>query len=357
MDINDLLTSTMKKEQKLLKINLETIQSVSVSFAGDTFNLHLSQGTYSKRLDLPVMHQILNRVGISKKSPKEIATYFKNRISIDKFDFEQQVASGLKSSDTILLLDEEKNLIYGIVSSNFEFMNQFEIRDEFINQYKIYGFPSADEYNVGFTKFNEPFEKFTFSSNTQARVGEEIGYSVFLIYGLNNGYSSYRVFLGREILVCSNGMTSIENAEFARLKHLKNPDIRTFINDIYETINRYDTRLQMQIERAKRAQIRQQEFEELFQRLHVSQAVKNRVLVQFQEEKLKTNNSEWSLSQSFTNVGTHFYGKSKDRHHEKMLISVGSEIIDSSLGEFLNSSSKKEKYGDFYTYGSLLPKK
>jgi hypothetical protein len=95
---------------------------------------------------------------------------------------------------------------------------------------------------------------------------------------------------------------------------------------------------------------------EFFYRLHVSQAVKDRVLHQFKAEQNNTGNCEWSLSQALTNIGTHFYGRSRDKHHQNILTSVGSKIIDNSLNKLLEAPVKKERYGEFTTFGLLLPK-
>jgi hypothetical protein len=357
MEITQLLNNTYKKELQLKKIDVTQGENINVSFKNGLFNYTSSEGCGSKKLDRPIMHQIGSRIYGNQLPYKEVIENVKREIEHNKLEFEDLVAKKLKETDSIILLDNSKQKIYGMVSSRFEFLNPLDIRNDFVSKFEEYGTPFTEKKSVGITQFGEPFEKFSFIKNNFKHVeGEPIGYSINLIYGLNNGYSSYRFSLNREILICSNGMTKAERIEFAKLKHKQNPNVSGFIDDINKSIVEYDLMLQNRIKEAKETSLGEKKNYELFRRLHVSQAVKDRVAKQYLTEKDKTGNTEWSLSQAFTNIGTHHYRPSFDKYHDKILTEVGSSIVDYSLEELLEAPVKKEKMGSLNTYGILLPK-
>jgi len=357
-DINQILTSTYKKEQKLLKVDLNKEDQLSVMINKDEININTANRRFKRKLDRPIIHQLGSRLygynptnsfdEINKKVQSEIAT---------NSEFNKTIADKLSSTDSILYINPKNSNIYGLVSSRFTELNPLEIRQNFESKFSDFGLPLDENYSVGFTPFGEPFETYNFETpKLKTNNDEPINYQVKLIYGLNNGYSSYRIILKRKVLVCSNGMTSVERSEFAKLKHVANPNIESFIKKIEESVINYNTILQKKIQSAKNRQLNNKLIDETFNRLHTAQIVKNRVKNRLQTEINDYGNNEWALSQAFTNIATHFYKPSYDKKHEKILTEIGSSIVDQSLTEVINAPIKKTSYGNDFTYGNLLPK-
>lgn len=357
MEITQLLNNTYKKELQLKKIDVTQGKNINVSFKNDLFNFTSSEGSGNKKLDRPIMHQLGSRIYGNQMSYKDVIEKVEREIKHNRLEFEDLVTKKLKETDSIILLDNSKQKVYGMVSSRFGFLNPLEFRSNFMTHFQSYGAPIKNKSSVGKTIFGEPFEKFSFrKTNQDANVGEPIGYNIAMVYGLNNGYSSYRIKLDREVLVCENGMTTVEKSEFAKLKHISNPNMDGFITDIVKSVDAFDHEFQEKILNAKNRELTDSIRNDLFNRLHTSQAVKDRVINRLSMEIENSGNSEWSLSQAFTNIGTHYYRPSFDKYHDKILTEVGSSIVDYTLEQLLEAPVKKEKMGNLNTYGILLPK-
>lgn len=354
-EILPVLQKLTEYEGGLKKVRL--VPSVSFDVViNDTLDLLIYGELYKVKLNPHIIHQLGNRIFQNLgNSLVSINKHWYERIKNHKVELANEIKTKLLQQNATLLLDVEKNTLYGIISDQFCEINQLKFRSEFIDTYKTYGL-SEKAANNNLTFFGEPREKFTFNANNFRKVGEPVTYGIGIIYGLNNGYSSFRIALDRTILVCKNGMTSVEKLHFAQLKHTKEYSIPAFIENIKNNIFEYDEFFQKVISGAKIRSINPNQVNELFARLHVTTVIKNRIKERFEIEKAATGENEWSLSQAFTYLATHFYKTYPDKHNGSILTEVGSNILDNSLEYVLDSSMKEYAYGEYKTYGNLMPR-
>lgn len=355
-EILPVLQKLTEYEGGLKKVRLSPATSFKVAING-SLDLKINGELYQVELNPHLIHQVGNRIFQNlRNSFASINKHWDEQIKNNKVELANDIESRLLQQNATLLLDVEKNKLYGIISDQFREINQLKFRSEFIDSYKAYGLSENASSNY-LTFFGEPREKFTFNANNFRKVGEPIEYGIDIIYGLNNGYSSFRIALVRSILVCKNGLTSCEKLHFAQLKHTKDYNIPAFIKDIKNNIFEYDEFFQKVISGAKIRSINPNQMNELFARLHVTTVIKNRIRERFEIEKAATGDNEWSLSQAFTYLATHFYKTYPDKHNGSILTEVGSNILDNSLEYVLDSSMKEYAYGEYKTYGNLLPVK
>jgi hypothetical protein len=279
------------------------------------------------------------------------AEYSNNKLSLVK-----NIIEKLKESSSILLLDDRSKKLYGIISEHFTQIDPLDFRNKFLEEYSDMGSPLKNESKSERTPFGELIEKYSFNESSLRKCKEPIEYNLQIIYGLNNGYSSFRVKLGRTILVCTNGLTVFEGLNSAKLKHTNNASISEFVNDVKADTLRYNHHFQETIESAKNRKVQSGQLNELFQRLHLATVVKNRIKDRFEDEKTDYGNNEWALSQSFTHLSTHFYKAGSDRYHQRILTEVGSDILDGSVESVLDQKVKQNYFGELQTFGNLLPK-
>jgi len=349
----DALHRINKFESKLKKVRLDSASNVQVNLNGN-LNFVVDGQSFRVRKSKAVIHQLSSRIwNGTQNGYDKLIDNWNNEIKNSKPGLENKISESLKKKNSILLLDESQKKLYGIISPSFNEIDPVKFRTEFINNYQSFGRP--DDQTVKFTKtrFGEVIENFTFKQPEVKKGGEPVKYKIGLIYGLNNGYSSFRFQVTRTILVCKNGLTKVEKRNFAQLKHTKTASIPDFVEKVKEGMDNYSIDFQKIIDQAKNRSVNKIEFDELFHRLHVSEIVKRRVKERFEIERNNSGNNEWAVSQSFTNMATHFY---KRGLHEKILTEVGSDILDSSINNVLLLPTKLVSYGEQKAYENLLPK-
>lgn len=340
-------------ESKLKKVRLDAASDFQANLNGN-LNFVLDGQSYGAKLNRAVIHQLSSRIWEEEQNDYDkLINNWNIEIKKDKLALENKIKESLKRKQSILLLDKGKMNLYGIISPNFTEIDPLEFRTEFLNNYHSLGKPDDQVKRISRTRFGEIVENFTFKQPEVKKLREPVKLDIGLIYGLNNGYSSFRIRITRTILVCENGLTTVESRKLAQLKHTKYANIPNFVRQVKQNMDTYSDHFQRVIDNAKNRPIYKNEFDELFQRLHVSEVVKGRVKERFEIEKNNSGNNEWALSQSFTNLATHFY---KRGHHEKILTEVGSDILDNSINHVLSMPIRLDYYGNNKTYKSMLPK-
>lgn len=356
-EIVTVLEKIVDVEKSLKKVQLSPSSSFYVEI-NDKLEIHIDGEVFSSKNGRQLVHQVDYRL-IPDFDRLFKPTHDNTTTSggINKTVVASRIAEALKKNRSILLLDMGKKSIYGFVSEQFCEINQLEFRSKFIDAYNEIGWAEITDEGIIHTAFGEPIEKFSFNALAKKIVGEPINYVAEIIYGLNNGISPYRIAVGRTILVCDNGLTRVQNLSFAKLTQTKEYDINGFINNIKNNIIEYDDSLQKLIDASKHRNLNTSFVNELFDRLHVTTVVKTRIKEQFKIEKSKTGETEWSLSQAFTFLSSHFYNHSSyDMHNRTVLREVGSNIIDNSLEYLLDQNVRETSYFKQKTWGNLLPR-
>ena len=343
-----------EKNFKRLKLTQNTNFKVDVT---GNISFDIDGRSYRAPVNRPIIHQLGSRIWPAQKGEYEsVFDNWSKEFLRDKFALAATIVSKLKESSSILLLDDKSNKLYGIISEHFTQIDPLDFRKRFIEEYSDTGLPLKNESKFERTHFGELMEKYSFNESSLRKYKEPIEYNFQIIYGLNNGYSSFRVRLGRTILACTNGLTAYEGLKSAKLKHTSNADISVFVDGIKDDTLRYNHRFQKTIEKAKNRSNQPIQINELFQRVHAAAVVKSRIKERFEAEKSVYGDNEWALSQAFTHLATHFYKPSRHEHYERILTDVGSDILDNSVEYVLDLEATKKHFGELETYGNLLPK-
>jgi hypothetical protein len=341
-------------ENRLRRVKLTQDTNFNVDVDGK-ISFNIDGKSYGAPQSRPLIHQLGSRMWQESDEYKSVYQRWNAEYSNNKLSLVNNIIEKLKESSSILLLDDRSKKLYGIISEHFTQIDPLDFRNKFLEEYGGMGLPLKNESKFERTPFGELIEKYSFDESSLKHSKEKIDYGLHIIYGLNNGYSSFRVRLGRTIVICTNGLKAFEGIT-AKLKHVRNADISAFVKDVKENILEYNNKFQETIESAKNRKVQPGQLNELFQRLHLATVVKNRIKDRFEDEKTDYGDNEWTLSQSFTHLSTHFYKAGSDRYHQRILTEVGSDILDGSVESVLDQKVKQNYFGELQTFGNLLPK-
>jgi len=343
-------------ENQLTRVELTKENDFDIRLNGRV-DFRIDNMKFYDPLNRPTIHQLGSRLWQVEKKDEYGSIFEKwdQDYKGDKQALAEKIAKSLKEKSSVLLVDNKSNRLYGIVSDHFTHIDPLIFRDKFIESYKSIGMPLNNVKKTEKTPFGELIEKYSFNETSLKKVDEPINYTLKVIYGLNNGYSSFRVKIGRVILVCENGLTEFEGIKSAKLKHTKDADVSLFVDKVKKEVLEYNQNFQEIIQKAKERAINFENVSELFQRLHVATVVKNRIKARLSTEIVDNGKNEWALSQAFTHIATHFYRVGNDTHHEKILTEVGSNILDHSVGNVLSVEIKRLDFGELTTFGNILP--
>lgn len=348
--IVDALQSINIREKQLKALNTYNSKNVKVKIEGNSFNMSINGIGLQKKIDRPLIHII------GAKAWK-ISDY--NQIN-EKWEEHRktETLSRLVQNTLIqnqLIIRYNQNNIYGIFTPNFQYVNPINFRNVLLKDLNsIIPINSISE-KVDYTPYGEVIEVFNLDTKKTRVVNSPVKIDLGIIYGLNNGYSSYRVILKRSILKCTNGLTSEENT-LIRWKHNKEVSLKSFSNKAYNFVLEHHTELTRKIERSKKMRLHKKLGESFFDRLHVSKVAKDRVIDRLRTEIKEEGYNEWALSQALTNVGTHFYNGFRDKYNREVLIHAGTKILENNLKTVLQRKSKivNSHFGKSYDF--LLPK-
>ncbi len=346
MKVLEALKKINDYESKLSAIQLSNADNLSVSFSNKQMIINLGNQNYS------------NPYGRNLKSILELNSIYtagnnlENDIRNEEHEEMSDMALSLKKSNSILLVDKQENTFYGIISPTFTKIDPLYFREKLIESFQALRIKPS--IKTDFTPFKEVRECFEIHTGI-FEMEEPVQYDFSIIYGKNNGLSSYRVEFGRTILVCKNGMTKREVHKL-QLKHTSNANIDTFFTSIQSSLQEFNSIFQSNINNAKASILNKDMSDEFFQRIHLSTAVKNRIKQRFQVEERLTGNTLWSLSQAMTNLATHFYEPSYDNYHTNVLRNIGSDIIDFGFDKVMSRDEKLVFFRDLRCYGKILPK-
>ncbi len=234
--------------------------------------------------------------------------------------------------------------IYGFVSPSFVDINPLEFRKQFIEQIRQSTALSLQSEGLASSKLGDVMEWFNFDSS-----GFQTKYRYGLNYARNSAYDAYKVRWGREIIICTNGLTRWEGS-VSRWKHTRELAMNDFLE---ETINEgigNQQWLEQRIDVARGNPLAVDTFHELMTRLSLAAATKERVRSRVEVEAQAVGRNEWALSQAMTWLGSH------DRHlsfwGKQQLTNLGTELLENSLQKVLEVDVRPRGDG---LYGIVLP--
>ena len=212
--------------------------------------------------------------------------------------------------------------VYGLTSRNFVEMDQRHFRKILVEAMRPLGIvPSGEVFE---TAYREVVEEFKLPTRKGA-----VGLTCRVIYGLNTGYSSYRLRWGRVVLICTNGMTSFDSVARDRWLHSGDVEIAQFVDaSVHGAYDRLSW-LEKKIVLAGDRPLDNSRVNQFLTRLVLAKATKQRIASRLYAEFSETGQNEWSLSQALTYLGTHERAiPPRVRNH---LTRLGSGIVDEGL--------------------------
>lgn len=279
------------------------------------------------KLDAALMHQFGSRIwlGVGRT---EVVKLWRKTPAVTLAD---KLARVLSHSGLVLRYrDSVSGLeIYGLTSRNFVEMDQRHFRNVLVEAMRPLGIaPSGQAFE---TAYREVVEEFDLPTSRG-----EVGLTCRVIYGLNTGYSSYRLRWGRLILVCTNGMTSLDSVAPDRWLHSGDVEIARFVDASVHRAYDHLSVLERKIIAASARPMDDARVDQFLSRLVMATATKQRIASRLDVEFSGTGQNEWSLSQALTYLGTHERAISpRVRGH---LTRLGSGIVDGSLDAIATST-------------------
>jgi hypothetical protein len=339
-------------EKNLKSIATNSTKNIGVNFEKDEIKIKINGVNLSKRIDRPIIHQIGSRIW-KNNDYSQIYSNWESAYSQPN-EFSNLIEKTLQSND-LRIKYSQKGSIYGILARNFHEVNPIDFREAFINDLNKLVPAECIENSVKINQFGEVEESFNLLWEKSAvKLNSPVKINLGIIYGLNNGYSSFRLKLIREILVCKNGLTNKEQNNI-RWKHTKKISLEEFSKKSLNQIYRHHKEMTDLINQSKGRELDYKLEQDFFERLHIVKAGKDRVRERLKVEIENEGRNEWALSQSLTNIGTHFYKGIGNKHNRETLIKTGTQILENNLSNLLEEKSVLINTFFGKSYGAMLP--
>ncbi len=297
--IESALNQVIQLERRVTCLPLD--KSVSIDFLNSARSISIATDgkVFSGQLTIPLIHQLGSRIWrhLDRKAILKLwARHIKSDLSV-------LLANSLSKSNDILRYSEigGRFQIYGITSPKFRDMCQGVFRDILTNILRHRGITPKNE--VFLTPFGEVAEGFCVPDQ-----GGQVGLTCKVLYGLNNGYSSFRIIWGRQVLICSNGLTTFQTVGRDRWFHTNRLDITDFVTQSIDAASNHLSDVERQIQASRGRSAHSSVLGQFMKRLAVSKATKDRVQERLIHEFKDTGPNDWSVSQALTFLGQHENG-------------------------------------------------
>ncbi|MDT8438123.1 MAG: hypothetical protein RQ729_03805 [Wenzhouxiangellaceae bacterium] len=314
------LDRVIEREAQVRLLPLDGPVAVDLSAGARHIAIRAGGMVVEDRLDLRLIHQFGSRIWPNLDRDATIERWKQ----AEPEWLAQRLAAALENSDAVLRYqtDGRHQAIYGLTATSFVEMNQQAFRNELIAAMKPIGIrPNGRVFE---TAFQEVVEEFGVPSGKGA-----VGLHCRVIYGLNTGYSAYRLRWGRTILVCSNGLTSFENVARDRWIHTRQVAVGDFVNGSVQGAYSHLSDLEKQIHAARNRSAAYALIDQFLTRLTLARATQQRVVERVESELSEWGRNEWSVSQALTYLGTH--EKAIPPRVRDHLTRVGTDILDEGL--------------------------
>lgn len=330
------LDSLIEFESNVKSFPMERSVSVRLAPRSDFIILSVDGMDFVGRIDSKMIHQLGSRLW-PKLSLVETESIWKKQIPNDLCTL---LSAALSYSDSVLRYYEElgTRYIYGVTSSGFVEMNQRHFRG--IISAELIKKGISPNGKVSLTPFGEVVESFLVPGR-----GTQVGLTCKVIYGRNNGYSSYRLHWGRVVLVCSNGLTAFRNLVSDRWIHTKSVDISEFASNSVSDAYNHLSLVEKQIADARDRAVNYSLLDQFMTRLVFARSTKDRILARLDHEFRDTGPNEWSVSQALTYLGQH--EKAIPFRVQDKLTRLGSNLLERTL-EHLATEPAKITSSGFY---------
>ena len=324
--IDSALETVVEREGCVKSLAIEDNVSVELSPCSRQISIRTSGQVFLGDLNSKLIHQLGSKIwkGLNRESTLQLWD------SHSSSDLIPRLKHALSHSGTVIRYAEIGNIrrIYGVTSPHFVEMNQRLFRDALIESLNPLGIvPNGKVFK---TPFDEIVEEFSVP-----RQEGQVGLNCKVVYGLNNGYSSYRLNWGRIVLVCSNGLTAYQNTGRDRWIHTDQVDIHEFATKSAESAYCHLSDVEKKILAAKERTINHSVLDQFMVRLAMAKATKRRVSSRLAHELNDTGHNEWSISQALTFLGEH--EKAIPFRVRENLTRLGSNLLEKSLEQVVSA--------------------
>ena len=319
--VEQTLDSLVEFESTVQTLQMENSVSVRLAPQPNVIILTINGLDFVGRIDSKLIHQLGSRAW-PQKSRYETESIWNRHLHKNLCSI---LSDSLSNSDSVLRYYEKLGVryIYGVTSGRFVEMNQRYFRSTLSDELIKLGISSTGKASL--TGYGEVVENFSVPSQ-----GSQVGLTCKVIYGRNNGYSSYRLLWGRVVLICSNGLTDFKNISRDRWIHVNSVGVSDFISASVSDAYDHLSVVEKQIGEARSRSVNYSELDQLMTRLAVSRATKDRISSRFDHEFKDTGSNEWSVSQALTYLGQH--EKAIPFRVQNSLTRLGSSLLGRPLG-------------------------
>ncbi len=346
-DVRTQLNAIFNEEKTLIRIPLEKARIALFDREKKTMELLCGSRSFSIPMRGAVI-QYLGRAAWGKADWKTVEALW--RTTHDDI-LKSAIETGLQHTNLQLLLRPGTLDFYGLAPSNFIAEEQSIFRDTLQGSLAASGLFEPQAALSGINKEGEIWEIF----NLQAQPENRMAKSLMVIYGLNNGLSSYRFFFLRKIISCTNQL-NLKQADLRR-KHNDPLSPQKFMDQVLMQSLDFGVKQEQAIAESIGRPLQREEISAFFGRLHAPESVKYKLHQQLKQEVRAEGLNEFALSQAMTYLGTHTFGKGRDPHHAGMMRTGGSLLLDQPLTGVLEApvQTVHTEYGAAYDW--LLPQR
>jgi hypothetical protein len=271
---NNQIQALVSREKTMRQLDVERPVKVQLSTDGKTVQIVHNSVVLNGAVERPLIHQLGGRAWGKNQDFKLINETWKQKFANNRSELEQELAAVFSHHDLSIRYhtDRGQHQIYGIVTPHFVDVNQFEFRQNFMEQIRHTTalIPESQGFERG--RFGEVIEFFNFDSS-----GFQTKFRYGLVYARNNGYEAYKVNWQRYILVCTNGLKDWRGVNQFTWKHTKEFDLAEFIaNTVKEGIGNQRF-LEKRITSARNTSLNQSWIRELMARLSLIQPTRERI--------------------------------------------------------------------------------
>ena len=337
----------VKYENSIKQIDAERPVKIQLAKDGKILKLTYDGVEINGVVDRPLKHQLGGRIWGNKTDFLEIDKIWQKKFSANPTGLEHELSSVFRKNDLSIRYYTDyngRNHIYGIVTPHFFDVNQLDFRQKFLETIRKNTTLKIKSHCITKSTYGQVIENFEIDTP-----GFQTTYRYGLIYAKNNGYEAYKVNWGREVLICTNGLTAWRGSK-SSWKHTKEIDLNDFITDTVNEGIGNQRFLEERINASKERTLQQSMMNALMGRLSLAQASKKRINNRLDIESNDVGNNEWALSQALTWLGSH--EKYVPSSVKPKLIDLGTKILEESLADILVAKTQVNRSG---YYGLMLP--
>lgn len=317
----------LKEESDIKEISINPCFELKIEFPKEGWmEFYYQNHVFRSKLDGYIQYSIMNKQ-TGQKNWYKIQETWNNLYILDKEALRNIIRNLFKNNQMVIRYKDtftNVKIIYGIVYEGYKAIDPNMFRETFKKEAFARGLKYSPE-NSHLNKFNKYIEMYI----PPKQKGFESSISYMLTYGRSNGISPYKVGLNREIIVCSNGITSYDKFNELYFKHNELSHIQPIISNIFKQADEHHQLLENQISLSKDRMLDEYAVND-FADKNFNEKNIDRFYKKLNDEINKNDKTEWALSQTFTDISTHanyvgFELKFKLREAGTAIIEIGFE--------------------------------